>query len=309
MIKVSIIIPLYNSEKYLKECIESVVSQTIFNEIELILVNDGSTDNSENICLGYSQKYNNIKYFYQKNNGVSSARNFGISKAKGQYLYFLDSDDTINDIFIESAYNNAIFNNSDIVIVGVNYFFKEPIIPKNVIGCNTWQTVIKKALLDKFSELRFNEKISLGEDNLFTLQCLFLADKISIERKSLYYYRDTENSITQKEKCDNLYFIQEREKILFSGLEPFYKNYKNAELEQRILRYTSHYYFWRILSWKFSFKEKFLVCNIIKKFIKENSFTFIRIDFRRYKAKFNFLYLLFNCFYFYIMNEDIYEAK
>ena len=96
--KISVIVPVYNVEKYLEETIESVIAQTLgFKNIQLILVNDGRPDNSEEICLKYKEKYpDNVVYLKQKNSGVSSARNNGINVATGKYIQFLDSDDNVN---------------------------------------------------------------------------------------------------------------------------------------------------------------------------------------------------------------------
>ena len=92
---ISVIIPIYNTQKYLKKCIDSVESQS-YNNIEIILVNDGSTDSSEKIIQPYLQKYENIKYYKKENGGLSDARNYGIQKATGDYICFLDSDDYID---------------------------------------------------------------------------------------------------------------------------------------------------------------------------------------------------------------------
>lgn len=104
--KISVIVPVYNVEKYLEETIESVIAQTLgFKNIQLILVNDGSPDNSEEICLKYKEKYpDNVVYIKQKNGGVSSARNNGILAAEGKYVQFLDSDDKVS----KNAYKRAI---------------------------------------------------------------------------------------------------------------------------------------------------------------------------------------------------------
>ena len=94
MINVSIVIPVYNVEKYLKQCLESVVNQTL-DKIEVICINDGSTDNSLNILKEYEKKYNNIIIIDQENKGPGFARNIGMKRASGKYIYFLDSDDYI----------------------------------------------------------------------------------------------------------------------------------------------------------------------------------------------------------------------
>ena len=106
MIKVSIIIPVYNTEKFLNRCVDSVINQK-FNNFEIILVNDGSKDNSLKICRDYEKKYPKIiKVIDQKNSGPAIARNRGIESAKGEYIMFIDSDDFIDDGYIKDYYDN-----------------------------------------------------------------------------------------------------------------------------------------------------------------------------------------------------------
>ena len=107
---VSVIIPVYNVEKYIDECLKSVVSQT-YKNIEVIIINDGSTDKSEEIIRSYLDKYENITYIYQQNKGVSEARNLGLKNATGDYVLFVDSDDYIHKSMIEKMYNNAKYIN------------------------------------------------------------------------------------------------------------------------------------------------------------------------------------------------------
>ncbi|NLK11775.1 MAG: glycosyltransferase family 2 protein, partial [Staphylococcus equorum] len=94
--KISIIIPVYNAERYLKKCIDSVLVQS-YDNFELLLINDGSTDKSGDICKYYAEQDNRVKVFYKKNGGVSSARNMGIKYSKGDWLYFMDSDDFLSN--------------------------------------------------------------------------------------------------------------------------------------------------------------------------------------------------------------------
>ena len=104
MEKISIIVPVYNVELYLEKCIESIINQTYTN-IEIILVDDGATDSSGNICDLYSKKDSRIKVIHKRNGGLSDARNVGIEKAVGQYLMFVDSDDYIDKTMCEKLYN------------------------------------------------------------------------------------------------------------------------------------------------------------------------------------------------------------
>lgn len=103
IIKVSIVIPVYNVESYLEECMESVINQSL-DDIEIICINDGSTDSSLKILERYESKYNNIIVINQENKGLSASRNIGIRKARGKYIYFLDSDDFINIKSMEKCY-------------------------------------------------------------------------------------------------------------------------------------------------------------------------------------------------------------
>ena len=128
--KFSIIIAMYNSEKYIKDTLESIINQTMNFEdnIEIIVVDDGSTDNSKVICNDYVNKYpNNIKYLYKQNGGVSSARNLGIKNAKGKYFNFLDSDDLLSNNALEVVYDFFEKNKYDIDMVSlpIEYFERQ----------------------------------------------------------------------------------------------------------------------------------------------------------------------------------------
>lgn len=121
--KISVIIPVYNVEKYLKQCVDSVLAQD-FTDYEIILVDDGSTDNSPIICDEYARKYPQINVIHKTNGGLSDARNFGIEKAKGDYLMFLDSDDFWEGEKILSDLSIIIdYNNPDIIMHGFTYYY------------------------------------------------------------------------------------------------------------------------------------------------------------------------------------------
>ncbi|MCQ2387266.1 MAG: glycosyltransferase [Clostridia bacterium] len=113
-VKISIIVPVFNTEKYLSECINSLINQTLKN-IEIILVDDGSTDNSPAICDEFALKDNRIKVFHKENGGQSSARNLGLKNSNGEYILFVDSDDTILDVACEKMYHVAKRLKADIV--------------------------------------------------------------------------------------------------------------------------------------------------------------------------------------------------
>lgn len=125
MKKISVIIPIYNTEEFLIECFDSIVNQTMdLKEIQVIMINDGSTDNSKAICIEYQKKYG-WDLILKENGGISIARNMGLDIAKGDYIYFLDSDDYIEKTAFENMYKIGIENNSDIVIAKNKIFYGE----------------------------------------------------------------------------------------------------------------------------------------------------------------------------------------
>lgn len=216
---VSVIIPIYNVEKYLRECINSVINQT-YKNIEIILVNDGSPDNSDLICQEYVQKYDFIKYVSQKNQGVSAARNTGIKHAHGAYIYFLDSDDYIDNEFIETSVHIAETNNSDIVRVATNVTKGKSIINLDFVGAATWELFIKKEYLDKYPDLHFDTDLKMHEDLIFYHQLLSLTFNVNTNYNAKYYYRQHNSQATSQNKYTGK-IIKELE-----ILSEFYDKYK-----------------------------------------------------------------------------------
>ena len=131
--KISIIVAVYNVEKYLKRSLDSILNQS-YKNIEVIIVNDGSTDNSRNICEKYAELYSNIKVIHKENGGLSSARNIGIENATGEYIGFVDSDDYISSNMFEEMYNRIIESDSDIAISSFNYVKEGKILPEDNSG-------------------------------------------------------------------------------------------------------------------------------------------------------------------------------
>ncbi len=186
--KVSVIIPVYNVEKYVSECIESVLAQSL-NGVEIILVDDGSTDNSGQICSDYANKYpQNIKYIRKVNEGVSIARNTGLSYAKGEFVHFMDSDDTIDETFYENCYNIAKAENSNVVFID-KYFDKSDL--KDMYSNTGWALFIRKAVLDENPLVRFPQGVQPAEDGIFVhkLTAVLNGDGYSLNDKNNYNYR------------------------------------------------------------------------------------------------------------------------
>ena len=218
MPKVSVIIPVYNSENYLEKCLDSVCNQTL-KDIEIICVNDCSTDNSLDILNQYAKKYSNIKVIDCKvNAGESKARNIGLENAAGEYLAFVDNDDTIDLDFCEKLYKKAKKTNADISKGEARIFeFKNQIIRKynsKLFFKAYWWTAIYKRTLITNNNIKFIENYPLGGDVLFLNQALIHADKLELSDEVYYNYHRREDSgdsrILSLEKIESVLNIQEK---------------------------------------------------------------------------------------------------
>ena len=176
---------------------------TITKYIEIILINDGSTDESEKICKQYILNHNNIKYHYQDNQGVSVARNKGINLATGDYIYFLDSDDFIDKYFIKNAIITAKKNKAKLVYVATNIFNRK----SPIISLGTCELFVQKEFLNEYPNVRFPEGFQHLEDNIFSNQLLFLTENIYRADNTTYFYRNRIQSSSQMITFDkNRYF-------------------------------------------------------------------------------------------------------
>lgn len=269
-VNVSIIVPVYNVEEYLDECMTSLVNQSL-KEIEIICVNDGSTDNSLKILEEYAEKDSRIKIFTIENSGLSQARNFGIKHAKGEYIGFVDSDDYINETMFEKLYISCKQNDLDISMCQISLFDDETgevnndldyynlkvfrKLDKEVfnsddtteftcnIVVNVYNKLYRKSLLEDNSII-FPPNL-IFEDELFFMKSYLLAQRISIVNEFLYYYRlNRKGSITYLEKENNyvdMVYIYKKEREIFKELNK-YEEYK-VRLANRMLflilaRYT-----------------------------------------------------------------------
>lgn len=163
---ISVLVPVYNVEKTLKRCLDSILNQT-FKNYEIILVNDGSTDNSGAICDEYAQMYDNISVIHKENEGLGPTRNRGIVEAKGEYIYHCDSDDWLKEDLLEKAYNNAIETNAEIVIFGYEIFTENnnEIKPYKDIRANKKIYNDKEEIRDLFIEQYFSSFVMMSACN------------------------------------------------------------------------------------------------------------------------------------------------
>ena len=237
-IDISIVVPIYNTEKYLKKCIDSLLNQTK-KEIEIILINDGSTDNSEDIVKEYNDE--RIVYFKNKNQGIGKTRNFGIRKSRGDFLMFIDSDDYIREDCCEIMYKNAIKNKSDIVVSDFykDYYGRYETIkidsfsPSSLEDNKNLFLIINPGPCNKIykRELIINNKIIFDEehkyeDSPFVMNAIAKAKIISKVDEPLSYYcihRGSETTVRDERVFDLLYIIDKIRKDL-KGLDYLKEN-------------------------------------------------------------------------------------
>ena len=264
---ISVIVPVYNVEKYLSRCLDSIINQT-YKNLEIILIDDGSPDNSGKICDEYAKQDSRIKVIHKENGGVSSARNVGLENATGDYITFVDSDDWIEvdmyecmlaqnqDVNYDIIKCSHIFEyvnkktNSDFIYKNSILIEKEQekeefieLVLEGKVMPSLWSMLIKRNKINELS-LEFNESLIIGEDFIFTLELFFFVNSIYIYNKHLYHY-----------------FIHEE-----SAMNSATKNLKNARnlielyknMENLLVKYNSHddefkektarYIFYRIYS-------------------------------------------------------------
>ena len=251
-IKISVIIPVYNTEKFLEKCLNSVLNQTL-KDIEIIVVNDGSRDNSLEIIKKFKEEDNRIVLLNEQNGGSSFARNKGLETAKGKYFYFIDSDDYLEeDTMFEELYNKCENDNLDIVVFDYyndfgnrKEYIKNIEISDNILinkeeyikdlingkwGISIWGKLIKKELF-KDKKIIFPENIFMGEDLLTSLKLVFFSKKIEKLNKAFYNYVQHENQgtkIAKKEKAHEDLFSLYMEIEKFLKKQNIFFKYKNV---------------------------------------------------------------------------------
>ena len=241
MAKVSIIVPVYNMEKYIKRCIESLINQTL-DDIEIIIVNDGSRDNSKSIIKMYIEEYpQKIQYYEKENGGLSSARNYGMKFATGEYIAFLDSDDYVEKEMYEEMYSLAKEENADIVECDFLWEWEE----QNKIKEDTrkkYQTIkqlMKKPRVVAWNRIIKREKIKeefpeglIYEDLEFYYKLLPNINKYLYINKFFVHYTQRKDSITniQTEKTEDIFKI-------IDNIFYFYKENKLYEKYEKELNY------------------------------------------------------------------------
>ena len=258
MPKVTIIVPIYNVEKYLKRCIESLVNQTL-QEIEIILVNDGSTDNSGKIAKKYQKRFKNkIIYLEKENGGLSDARNFAIPYAQGEYIAFLDSDDYVEKDTYENMYKIAKKEKSDMVEcdfyweylhkskidTGEIYHSKEEMLEE--VRVVAWNKLIRREIIQK-RNIEFPKGYRY-EDVEFTYKLIPYLDKVSFLKEPCIHYVQRENSISNSQN--------ERTKEIFDILNNVIAFYKENNLYDKYEEQLEYIY------------TRYLLCSSLLRIVK-----------------------------------------
>lgn len=295
---ISIVVPVYNVEAYLKECLNSLLNQDFNGEYEIVCVNDGSTDNSLNILQEYEQANNKIVLIDQKNKGLSGARNTGFKNAKGKYIMFLDSDDYLknNKVLLE-LYNQVEKYDLDFVVADFEYdyedksknyriqrtdkiknkvmngreFFDLGIETKSIMSV-VWNKLYRRDFLEK-NNLHFYEGI-IYEDMEFTPRAYYLASRVKYLDEVVVMYRQREGSIMSGvniKKLDNYLVVAE-------SLNEFNEKFNSDTLnDYELYMYVSLIRKLKHLEDKtevIKFKNKLKKRNIVSKFMKSNKFKY-----------------------------------
>ena len=277
---ISIIIPVYNAERYLIECLNSIIHQT-YRNLEIICINDGSTDHSLELLKMFSKKDSRIKIINKKNGGPSSARNVGLEIAKGDYVSFVDADDYLQtnayEILVECAMQKQKW---DLIIFGGNiigeanefFSYKLDAVYHQYMNCDPgevvfyeksarpflWLHFIKRELLEKPVKIRFDENLDLGEDQIFQFEYIPRAKNVMVIDPKLYNYRIEQNSSLMQ-----FYNYQKVKKTEchFQIIEKVIKNWKKNGLYDAyahdLWTWAVQLVYWTIVDFPVEFKKSY----------------------------------------------------
>lgn len=258
MKKISIIVPVYNTEQFLEKCLKSLVNQTISNLLKIIIVNDGTKDNSERVILKFKQKYPDLIEYYKKDNGgLSSARNYGIKKCNTEYIGFVDSDDYVNREMFEKMYKTIKKENMDIVVCGLNKYNKYG----DTIQCNKlgqqgyldYNEGIRQILMGQLDTYACNKlfKTSLFKENKINFpEGRLYEDTITIYKlikssRGIYFIDEPlYNYIQHNESISNTPRFKAAEDLLLTLEEVIQEEYDNTFTARMVLNSSIEFHRW-----------------------------------------------------------------
>lgn len=295
--KLSIIVPMYNAERYIGTCLESLITQEISNEeYEIVVINDGSTDNSRDIVNEYIEQYKNIRIISVENGGQSKARNIGIDNAQGEYLFFVDSDDYISRNSLKNVLNKSIKNKLDMMFFdlkqvtdessadceydnnnileiknGIEYF------ADNNVNNGPWHYLISSNFIKK-NNLRFIED-KFCEDGMFLISSIFEAERVAYSKVDIYRYVMRSNSTTTQKNKDHLLKMVDDFMFAINYINDYYNkainhNYSKKFIKRLESRRNSYIYFMQI---------RMIKAKVGKKYAKEIIKELKKIDCYKYK--------------------------
>lgn len=277
MKKVSVIIPVYNVENYLRKCLNSLVNQTL-KDIEIIVVNDGTLDNSQEIINEYVKKYpKKVVSIIQENGGQGAARNTGLLHAKGEYIGYVDSDDYVEENMYEELYKKAKEEDSDIVICGNNvvkenyeFLSKEDVDKEFLLGkMAVWNKIYKKNIIVD-NKIQFRSKVWY-EDLDFTMKVYFSSKKISYVDKPLYNYLLREGSTMNNNNIKrNLELIEAFDSLIDYCKDKKIYNKAKDEIEFLCIYHMYIFATTRVLNTNNKYKDKIEIINKFKNYINSN---------------------------------------
>lgn len=263
-VKISVVMPIYNTEKYLEDTLDSILNQTMIDDIEVLMIDDGSCDNSRYIVEKYALDYDNFFSFHNKNMGQGQERNFGIKQARGEYIHFMDSDDYIVPTFYEELYNFAIKEDYDFAMCSMSRFTKNSNWPsilydsvfedinKEILSTNIFKNnslvydtcsvnkIIKKSFLED-NHIYFPEEKIFYEDLLFSIKLHSNANTIGIFDKDLYLWRFRKELTSVTQQRQNIENFKDRIVILDSIEKYLKENNINKEIiEASHLKWLNH---------------------------------------------------------------------
>jgi glycosyltransferase involved in cell wall biosynthesis len=269
-VEISIIVPVYNIEHLLAKCIDSILDQSLTN-FELILVNDGSTDKSGEICNQYAKLDSRVKVIHKKNGGTASSRNAGLEVSVGKYIGFVDNDDYINKYMFETLFNHACLHSSDIVVCdylqvnegqdydtckldldySVHHFNNiealNQIYTEQATFVYPWNKLYQKRL---FEDIKY-EIGNLYDDETVAHKILYNSKKVTYIKTKLYYYVKRKGSMVNSpfniKKFGRVYALKER--------EVFFRNIREVDLHQKALKHYMETFFWYYFLAKSSFNN------------------------------------------------------
>ncbi|WP_228307722.1 glycosyltransferase [Priestia sp. J2] len=297
-VKVSVVIPVYNVEKYITECIESLLNQTL-EQCEFIFVNDGSKDNSVQIIENYRKKDNRVKLINQENHGVSIARNNGLEIALGEYVGFVDADDYIEKDMYQTLYNCARQNNYDLILsnfeseieghklitkysfpIGIildESYIKREILPYflKADDLNTACNKLYRHKILKENLIRFPENVPLGEDGMFNMSFIGCIDTMIYINYTGYHYREVKGSATRNvaekdyfQRALEVYRLELPENLMGTINKVKVQKFKALKLIKNVMSYV-HVYSHPAEELSFKMRYRYIKEMISNKYVKE----------------------------------------